>query len=218
MKLKKDIIQIFAIIIVFSIIIVIAIYNFNNKSKPEEQSLAPSVENNWTKGNKNASVILVEYSDLQCPACGFYYPMLKKLSEEFKNEILFIYKHFPLRQIHKNAQIAAQATEAAGMQGKFWEMHGMIFDNQKIWSNQNTQEAKQSFILYAKSLNLNLDKFKKDIESEKVINKVNKDYLEGIKLNVNATPTFFLNGNKINNPRSYNEFVKLIEKEISNNK
>jgi protein-disulfide isomerase len=79
---------------------------------------------------------LIEYSDFQCPACGFYFPLLKKLEEEFGENIAIVYRHFPLSSVHPNAKFAAYAAEAAGKQGKFWEMHDLIFTNQSEWSDK----------------------------------------------------------------------------------
>ena len=167
----------------------------------------------WTKGNKDAKIILIEYSDFQCPACATYYPILKQLNQEFGDKVLFVYRHFPLPN-HKNAGLAARATESAGKQGKFWEMHDLIFDNQKIWSDKTN--AEDDFVKYAESQGLDIEKFKSDIISQEIKNKVESDYKSGYKIGINATPTFFLNGKKIQNPRSYDEFKKLIQDTISN--
>ena len=175
-------------------------------------TISPS---DWTKGGEGAKVTLVEYSDFQCPACGAYYPMLKKLREEFGDKIAFAYRHFPLYQIHANAGVAARAAEAAGKQGKFWEMHDVIFETQEFWSFEH--DAKEIFIRYAGSLGLNEEQFKKDIDSDEVKAEVQSDLESGIRSRVNSTPTFFLNGEKIQNPRSYDEFKKLIESVLATN-
>jgi protein-disulfide isomerase len=174
-------------------------------------------ENDWIKGNKESSIILIEYSDFQCPACATYHPFVKQLSQEFESELLFVYRHFPLRNIHPNAELAGQATEAAGQQSKFWEMHDIIFENQRTWSVQKHSQAKETFITYAKQLNLDVEQFKIDIVSKKVEDKVNNDYQGGFLSGVNSTPTFFLNGEKIQNPRNYEEFRNIIKQAIVNN-
>lgn len=168
-------------------------------------------ESDWTKGNKEAAATLIEYSDFQCPACGAYYPLVKQLSQEFGDKVRFVYRHFPLEQ-HKNAELAAFAAEAAGKQGKFWEMHDLIFDNQREWSD--SEDARALFAKYAASLNLAAEQFQKDIDSAEVKAKVEKDYQGGLAAKVNSTPTFFLNGKKLQNPRSYEEFKKILEAEI----
>ena len=165
-------------------------------------------DNDWFKGAKDAQVVLVEYSDFQCPACKAYYPFLKKLNADFEGKIKFIYRHFPLPQ-HKNAKIAALVTEAAGKQGKFWEMHDLIFENQDKWSGENN--AGEIFAQYAHFLGLDTEKLGQDLNSSEIKEKVENDLQSGIQSKVNSTPTFFLNGVKLQNPRSYDEFRKIIE-------
>ena len=169
----------------------------------------------WRKGTQEAKVVLVEYSDFQCPACGSYFPLVKRLNQEFAERLQFAYRHFPLRQIHTNAELAARAAEAAGRQGKFWEMHDMLFENQNSWSSQRS--AKDTFLSYAQSLQLDIGRFEGDLNSEEVKEKVENDYQSGIQSGVNATPTFFLNGQKIQNPRSYDEFRNIIEQAVNPN-
>lgn len=173
--------------------------------------------NDWVKGNLESDIVLIEYSDFQCPACGSYYPIVKQISQEFKNDIQFVYRNFPLRQLHPNALIAGQAAEAAGKQGKFWEMHDMIFENQRTWSNQKRKQIEETFISYANTLGIDTEQFKNDLNSKEVRDKVDSDYQSGIKAGVNSTPTFFLNGEKIQNPRNYEEFRNIINQAIDNN-
>jgi len=168
-------------------------------------ALSPS---DWTKGNSEGKVTLIEYSDFQCPACGAYYPLLKKLNEDLKDKIHFGYRHFPLTQIHKNAEPSAYAAEAAGKQGKFWEMHDKLFENQSEWSELS--DARPTFIGYAESLGLDKARFESDMASGEVKDKVAKDNLSALSAKVNATPTFFLNGRKLQNPRTYDDFVQII--------
>jgi len=162
----------------------------------------------WIKGAPLADtkVTLIEYSDFQCPACGAFYPVVKKLSQEFKN-ISVVYRHFPLPQ-HGNAKPAAQAAEAAGRQGKFWEMHDLLFENQTVWSNSET--AEEIFAAYAQTLELDMTKFKTDYNSPETLAKIEADYQSGVS-EVDGTPTFFLNDKKIQNPRSYDEFRSIIQ-------
>ncbi len=181
-----------------------------NKTTETKQSVSVTPEH--IKGNTESKIKLVEYSDLQCPACGMYYPIIKQLLEEFGNSISFEYRHFPLRSIHKNAEPAALATEAAGLQGKFWEMHDILFENQKEWSNANGNNI---FIDYAKKIEIDPVKFESDLTfNSEIKNKVESDYQSGLELNVNSTPSFFLNGVKMQNPRSYEEFRSIIQQFI----
>lgn len=163
------------------------------------------------KGNRDSSVVIVEYSDFECPACAQYYPIVKSLNEEFGESIAIVYRHFPLITIHRSADLAARATEAAALQGKFWEMHDMLFENQRVWT---TGQARDTIVQYAEELGLDLGQFETDIDSDVVKEKVRADMLSGQRAQVNSTPSFFINGEKIANPRSYNEFAELIRIEL----
>lgn len=160
------------------------------------------------KGNDTAKYTLLEYSDFQCPACATYQPLVKKLSEEFPNDLKIIFRNFPLSEIHPNANISAYAAQAASLQDKFWEMADILFSRQSEWSALENPEEK--FISYAQELNLDLEKFKTDINSAETKDKVSKDRISAENNNLNSTPTFFVNGQKISNPASYNEFKNAI--------
>lgn len=164
------------------------------------------------KGPLTAPAALIEYSDLQCPACGAYYPVVKKLESEFGDKLLIVYRHFPLRQIHKHAAEAAQASEAAALQGKFWEMHDKLFETQESWSALGSVES--AFVGYARDIGLDEAKFKSDYVSQAAKDRVSRDEQSGTAAKVNATPTFFLNGKKLSNPRSFDDFKKLVDDAI----
>jgi len=166
-------------------------------------------DNDWTKGNINSSVILIEYLDFECEACGAYYPLVKRLSEEYSDDVLFVSRYFPLSG-HKNGMTAALAVEAAGKQGKYWEMHDILFEKQRIWGEQSTPNP-IIFERYAEQLGLDMEQFRQDVKSREVKNRVIKDRDLAFKLGVNATPTFFINGEKIQNPRGYEIFKVLID-------
>jgi protein-disulfide isomerase len=148
----------------------------------------------WIRGNINAKVTLVEYSDFQCPACAAAEPTLEMLLKEFGDKIQLIYRHYPLMG-HPYSQNAARAAEAAGKQGKFWEMHDLLFKNQTIWSNSNNID--ETFIFYAQTLNLDKDKFISDSKSTETQKNIDEDFASGNRSNINGTPTFFLNGQKL---------------------
>lgn len=179
-------------------------------------NLPPFSEEGWYFGDKNAPVVLIEYGDFECPACAFYAPMLKNLAEEFKNKVVLIYRHFPLKTIHKNALISSYAAEAAGRQGKFWEMFEKIYENQSSWNYLDENKAKDVFKKYAEELGLDIMQFEFDIVSDTIKQKVENSYREALKLNLTYTPTFFLNQRLIKNPTNYEEFKKIIEREIEN--
>lgn len=167
------------------------------------------------KGDREAEVVLVEYGDYQCPACAQYVEEIEKLYEEFSDEMVLVYRHFPLISIHKNAVASSKAAVSAGLQGKFWEMHEKLYSTQLEWENESGVE--KIFIGYAEELGLNIEQFVKDYESDAVEEKVNGDLLSANRLGLNSTPSFILNGKKIKNPRNFDEFKAVILKEIEAN-
>lgn len=168
---------------------------------------------NHTEGGGKSGVVLVEYGDYQCPACGQYYPIVKQVVEKYKDDITFQFRNFPLVQIHPNAFAGARAAEAAGMQGKYWEMHDLLYTNQTSWSSASNPDS--YFENYAQQLGLDVTKFKTDMASSQVSDWINADLSEAQKIGANATPTFVLDGKKVDqNPRSLDEFNKLIEDAI----
>ena len=170
-------------------------------------------DDDWIKGNKDASITLIEYSDFQCPACKTYAPMIKKLSEEYKDNIKVVYRHYPLPQ-HKNAKAAAYGAEAAGKQGKFWEMHDLLFEKQEEWSNEGDITEKLS--IFAESLGLNKDEWRADYESQEVKDAVNADVTLANMINLSSTPTFLLNGEKIT-IRNYEDIKSKVEEKLKSN-
>lgn len=166
----------------------------------------------WTKGAPTPKLTLVEYSDFQCPACGAYYPMVEEVFAEYKDKISFTYRHFPLPQ-HKNALPAAYAAEAAGAQGKFWEMADLLFKNQNDWSESVT--AQITFEGYAQKLGLDMAKYKVDVNSDATKARITRSRKSGELSSIDHTPTFFLNGKMATNPRSKEEFKALIDYAIT---
>ncbi len=210
-------------LIVFGIVIAVAAgagYYFffapQQAETPEKSSssfpLDALVESDHVKGARDAKTILIEYSDFQCPACAAYQPLVKQLAQDFEGTIAIVYRHFPLQQ-HKHARIAAYASEAADKQGKFWEMHDMIFETQKEWSSQS--DARDTFIGYAEKLGLDRAQFITDIDLDEIIDKVDSQQKSGLRAKVNSTPTFYLNGKKFDTPRTYDDFKTKIKEAIS---
>jgi protein-disulfide isomerase len=158
------------------------------------------------KGNPNGLSLTV-YSDFQCPACAAYQPTIEKVMNDFGDQIRFEYKHLPL-SIHPLAQSAAQAAEAAGQQGKFFEFHDLLFTNQNVWSKMTNPTI--TFNKYAEDLELDLEKFNRHIKSTLLRDKVRKDAREAIANQVTGTPTFFLNGVKVQ-VTSFEDFYTQIE-------
>ncbi len=205
-----------ALILFFAFLTIFTFWKLSQQQNKEpalsKDSILELKVNDWTKGNPDASVVIVEYLDFECEACRAYYPLVKRLVEEYKNEILLISRYFPLSG-HKNAMTSALAIEAAGRQGKYWEMHDLLFENQREWGEQKFPN-KDIFEKYAKQLNLDMEIFKKDVDSKELKSRVLEDKSQGIEIGVNGTPTFFLNGKKIKNPRGYEAFKSLIDEAL----
>jgi protein-disulfide isomerase len=142
------------------------------------------------KGNINAAITLVEYGDFQCPHCGLAHPLVERLLNESGKDLHFVFRNFPLGEIHRHAYAAAVAAEAAGKQGKFWEMYDLIFANQN--------KLNPFFLLeLGEEIDLDLEQFANDLKSEEIQNKVEKDFESGVRSGVNGTPTFFINGSRM---------------------
>lgn len=163
------------------------------------------------KGNAEASVTLIEYSDFECPACASVQPILEGVMDEYGDDLRFEYKHFPLvlarASLHPNSLSAAVAAEAAGQQGKFFEYHDLLFDNQQTWSKAVSPNA--LFVQYAEQLELDLDQFRQQMKSSVLRDKAKADFAEGRKLGVGGTPSFFLNGKQISH-QPIEEFIAAI--------
>jgi len=194
-------------------VVMLGIGSIRNSPTGNSTLSTPITAADWSQGKIGSKVVLVEYSDFQCPACGAYYPIVKKLVQEFGDRIQMVYRNFPLSTIHVNAERAARAAESAGLQGKFWEMHDMLFENQTRWATAGN--SLDLFTQYALSLGLDKSKFTGDFSSNAVRDAVNSDYESGLKSGVNGTPTFFINGKKIENPNSYDDFKILIQNAVS---
>jgi len=176
---------------------------------PKGASETSGIDNgNYLAASSSAKVTLVEFGDYQCPACVVYHPLVKQLLTEFSGKVNFVFRNFPLSQ-HANAPISAYAVEAAGLQGKYWQMHDKVYESATDWVAST--DAKTIFIGYAGNLGLDMDKFRTDIDSSAVKDKVQKDTNDGNLINISATPTFYINGIKITNlPGSYEDFKKLV--------
>ncbi len=165
------------------------------------------------KGNRDSKVVLMEYSDFQCPACRIYYPVMRQITAEFGDRIAIAYRHFPLINIHPGAELAARAAEAAGKQGKFWEMHDLLFEKQNEWSGAANIEP--MFESYASLIGISVDQFKIDIASKEIKDFVRAQRVHSIKSGLQGTPSFFINGKQIQNPASIEEFRAIIQKALN---
>jgi protein-disulfide isomerase len=171
-------------------------------------------DNDWIRGNKESDIVLIEYLDFECTACAAYNPLVNRIYEEYGDRVLFVTRYFPLTG-YKNSFTSATAVESAGKQGKFWEMGDLLFDRRSEWGGLSS--ANQGiFEKYAEQLNLDMELFKQDVKSQEVKNRIISDRNSGNKIGLNAVPTFFLNGKKIENPRGYEAFKFVLDNVISN--
>lgn len=207
----------FLAIVVASLVVLFGIFTLTSKKDSSTDTSNSGTSNssllsNHVTGKNQKKVTLVEYGDYQCPACGQYYPLVKQLTETYSNDIQFQFRNFPLQNIHPNARAASRAAEAAGKQNKYWEMHDLLYQQQDSWKDSSNVAV--NFEGYASQLNLNMTKYKADFASDEVNKIINADYAEGTRLGVEGTPTFFLQGKKIQNPQTLDAFKKLIDQAI----
>ena len=204
------------IVIIFGIVFAVS-----NHSKTPASSTTSKGSNGLTshvEGKGTSGVTLIEYGDYQCPACGQYYPLVKQVFAKYSDQIHFQFRNFPLYQIHPNAIAGARAAEAADLQGKYWQMHDLLYENQQDWSNQS--DPTLAFVSYARQLGLDTTRFQNDFKSSLVNDRIQADLREGQRLQIDSTPTFFISDGskgdpkKISNPTSVDAFDQVIETAI----
>jgi protein-disulfide isomerase len=140
-------------------------------------------------GPPTAPVTLVEYGDYECPYCGAAHPVVKEIYRQLGDELRFVFRHFPLTRVHPHAERAAEAAEAAGAQGRFWQMHDLLFENQNALEDED-------LLVYANAIGLDVRRFVIELENGVYTPKVRADFLSGVRSGVNGTPTFFINGRR----------------------
>lgn len=207
----------FLIILAVAVVSLVGIFIYSsNKSSNNDSGTATTnaSTSNHSKGGNAKNVELLAYGDFQCPACAQFYPIEKQVVDKYINDIKFTFRHYPLDSIHPNARAAHRAAEAAGLQGKFFEMHDLLYERNQEWVNLSSPQA--TFEQYAINLGLNIDKFKTDYASESVNATINADKKEGNSKQITGTPTYFINGKKIENGdiSSVEAFSKQIEEAI----
>lgn len=189
-------------------VVIAGVVFFAGGTKPKAgEAIAPEqlTAGGQTLGESTASAQIVEFGDYQCPACGQAHPVVKKFLKDYGDKTYFVYRHFPLTQVHPNANDAARAAEAAGKQGKFWEMHDILYERQSEWSGLS--DARGKFEEYAGELGLDIEKFKTD--REEAIGTINVDVELGKKAGVQSTPTFIINGQMYPGFLTYEKLVEL---------
>jgi protein-disulfide isomerase len=169
------------------------------------------------KGDQNAKVTIVEFSDFQCPFCKQYFEQTDgQIQNEYvkTGKVKFAYRHFPLTTIHPNAQIAAESSECANEQNKFWDYHDQLFQNQDTWSQQSGDDVVNSFVSYASQIGIDADQFRSCVTAHKYKNKVDADASAGTAVQVDGTPAFFVNGYRITGAVPYADFKQVIDDQL----
>lgn len=182
--------------------------NNANADQIDSSKLVRSWSHQTATDSADKKITIVEFADFQCPACAAAYPVIQRVKEEYKEDLNFVYRHFPLMQ-HRYGKISAKAAEAAGEQGKFWEMYSKLYLTQDQWGNSSNPEA--DFERFANELGLDINKFKSDLSSDEISDRINKDVSDALDLNVNSTPTLFINGERIAGAPQYEQLKSKIE-------
>jgi protein-disulfide isomerase len=151
----------------------------------------PVAARDHLQGSLHAKLVLLEYGDYECPYCGAAYPVVKELQRRLAGKMGFVFRNFPLANAHPHAELAAEAAEAAGAQGKFWEMHDLLYENQEALEAEN-------LLKYASAIGLDLHRFNRDLSEHIFMPRVREDFRSGVHSGVNGTPSFFINGELYN--------------------
>lgn len=167
---------------------------------PSELTLLVSPDRDHIRGPLTAPVTLVEYGDYECPHCAAAFPVTKSLHAALGNRLCFVYRHFPLATLHPHATAAAEVAEAAGAEGRFWEMHGLLF------ANQHRLEP-PDLLRYAAALSLDPARVAADLSDGVYADKVRKDFASGVQSGVRGTPTFFINGRRHDGSWAYDDLL-----------
>jgi len=214
------------VFIIISVGILVSLVVFSGSSKIDVSKVDTNVvQKEKTKnvqipdhvfGNPNSKVILFEYGDFQCPPCASVHPTIKSITEQYKDQMQFVFRNFPIPESHPNAKAAAGSAEAASLQGKYWEMHNKIYETQTDWSELSTTDRTIFFEKLASEIGLDIKKFNTDLSSPDISEKINYDTALGKKAGVDGTPTFFLNGKKLDSKAFASEakFKELINAEL----
>ena len=192
------------------VLAVVVLYFFTGAAATEPSKAAPVAANDITYGPKDAKVTVIEYSDFQCPFCAEYAKWLTQLRAKYGDRVQFVFRNYPLSD-HQWATIAAKVGYAAWLQGKFWEMHDLLFKNQDEWATST--DPRPYFDAYARSLGLDMDKFHADADAQSTTDFIKQQAAEGKKAGVTHTPWFVI-GDKSVLPRSLEQFDKAIQEAL----
>jgi protein-disulfide isomerase len=170
-----------------------------------ELTLPVSGDRDHTQGPEDAPVTLVEYGDYECPYCGGAYPILKQVQARMGERLRFVFRNFPITTSHPHAEQAAEAAEAAGVQGRFWQMHDLLYENQKRLREEDLRG-------YAEQLGLELERFDRDLAEHIHFDRVREDFMSGVRSGVNGTPSFYINGVKYDDSYDVETLVAALER------
>jgi protein-disulfide isomerase len=202
-------------VVIVVVLLFVGIFAIGGSGSKGDDKKSTGTLTQHVEGKGTTGVTLVEYGDFQCPYCEQYSSTVQQVQAKYGDQIKFQFRNYPLTSLHPNAFAAARAAEAAGLQNKYWEMHDALYQpaNWQVWTGAS--DAVPYFNQYAQQLGLNVDQFKKDYLSSKVNDLINSDMAEGNKLGITGTPTFFLDGKKIEVGNTVDGFTKLIDAEIA---
>lgn len=212
------------IVLVTAAVIIAGAYSSSTSSTTATANFiatsAPAITaGDWTEGNPNAKVSLIEYGDFVCPACGEYYPVVQQLVQNYSSTVRFVFRNFPLYTVHPDAGISAQVAEAAGLEGgqaKYWAMHDLLYSKQTEWSTTDPAQVVSKYLDgYAQSIGLDVNTFNTDINATSVIEKIQADVAGGTAAQIDHTPTFFVNLKQIPNPTSLDSFKSTLDAAIA---
>ena len=196
------------VIVIAALVVLLVAFTAYRSITMVPPSVTEVLESDHIKGNPDAKLTIVEYADLQCPACRAQHEAIQEVWAPIKGSVRLVYRHFPLSSIHPHAITAAYYSEAAAKQGKFWEMHDLMFAGQSRWSG--LKDAKPTFDGYVAQLGLDKEQFAKDLESDEVYDKVASDAQSAKKAQAASTPSLFLNGELMTNVREPEQFKEAI--------
>jgi protein-disulfide isomerase len=175
-----------------------------------DTTIAANVGGGHIRGKDSAPITLVEFGDYECPACGYYYPMVEEVLHRYPDKVKLEFHHYPLVQMHAHALAAAMAAEAAADQGKYWEMHDMLYKHQSQWARSLNPEGQ--FLAFAAEIGLDANKFMRSLKSPDVEKRILEDIQRGSKAKVNSTPTFIIDGRSLEPlPKGVDDFAKIID-------
>jgi protein-disulfide isomerase len=215
--------QFWAVIIVIVLILGGIFFITNNKSSSTTSSAGSGKASHHVEGEGTDHINLVEYGDYECPYCGEYFSTVKQVQSIYNTQMTFQFVNFPLVSIHQNAFAGARAAEAAALQGKFWQMHDLLYEENQVYYDSNetsstwvgASDPETYFDTYASQLGLNVKTFEQDYASSAVNDTINADMAAGNKLGIDATPTFYLDGKQVQFDDSVSAFEKVINAAIT---